>query len=321
MSKPKDFTGKAPIYQQWGEKDFAFDTMQMHWLARLLYKDLLTKAWYLSTRPDLPADDIELQNILGVTPEVWQEHKAAVRAMFTLDVTAGVLWQKRLRNDWRDLYIYRQEQKKRAEKGWAARKALQIKDEDAKALPRQSDGYASKGEQSRVEDINQVQNTHDDDVVPGASLGSATLQGESTANPTPPSAPSDKENQCVELSAFVFSKTGFQPPSSKSVRNLLDQYDLDLIKEGFLDAIWEKSKKDVLGTVKLFFQGGAPGIILVYQQKEFLEGLRYSAARKDITAEEFEVELETAPAGTDNGTICKLRKQHQQLLSSQAVKS
>lgn len=30
MSKPKDFTGKAPIYQCWDAKAFAFDTMHIH---------------------------------------------------------------------------------------------------------------------------------------------------------------------------------------------------------------------------------------------------------------------------------------------------
>jgi uncharacterized protein YdaU (DUF1376 family) len=323
MSKPKDFTGKAPIYQQWGEKDFAFDTMQMHWLGRLLYKDLLTKAWYLSTRPDLPADDIQLQNILGVTPEVWQEHKDAVRAMFTLDVAAGVLWQKRLRNDWRDLYIYRQEQKKRADKGWAARKALQIKDEDAKALPRQSDGYASKAEQSRVKDINQVQNTQDDDVAPDASLGVATLPGESTPTPAPPSAPADKESQCVELTAFVFSKTGFQPPSQKMVRDLLDRYSLAALKNGLMEAVWGKNKSDVLGTVKLFFQGGAPGIILRVEQKEFLENLKSELSPQyDLSpVREFEEFLESRPAGISESTIRDARRSYQQRLNAKVMKS
>src|ERR1700733_10484340 len=110
--KIKDYAGKAPVYQEWCEKEFAFDTMHMHWIAKLLYKDLLQKASHLSTRPDIPADDTALQSILGVPADVWETHRAAVRAMFTFDADKGVLWQKRLRADWKELSLYREHQAK-----------------------------------------------------------------------------------------------------------------------------------------------------------------------------------------------------------------
>jgi uncharacterized protein YdaU (DUF1376 family) len=123
---PKDYTGTAPIYHQWGDKEFMYDTRHMHWQARMMYRELLQAAWHLSTRPDLPDDESVLQNILGVPKEVWEQRRTAVLAMLTHDPATGVLWQKRLRRDWKAVTDYRQKQKDLANRRWS---------KDAKAMP------------------------------------------------------------------------------------------------------------------------------------------------------------------------------------------
>lgn len=338
MSKPKDFTGKAPVYQKWDEKAFQFDTMHMGWQSRLLYKDLLQKAFHISTRPDLPSDDTQLCNMLGIPSEVWDEHKIIIRTMFTLDAEKGILWQKRLRNDWQDLYIYRREQKKRADARWAPAKSLKLQPVDATALPTQSHGNASRAEQSKSEE-NSSKSHRTDDAVPSASLGpddnavspSANLGyvtppgGNSTATPKPPLAPADKKNLCDELTAFVFAKTGFQPPSPKSVRDLIDQYPISVIQSALLDAIWEKPKGELLAKVRLFFQGGAAGIILQAKQREFLENLKswvddpLRLVEDDYTFEDFV--KEDRPAGIEDYVILDAKKKITQFLKSRSMQS
>jgi uncharacterized protein YdaU (DUF1376 family) len=125
----RDYIGKAPAYQCWDEKAFSFDTLHLHWQAKLLYRALLQAAWHLSTRPDLPANDAQLQNILGVPAEVWTEHKTAVRAMFILDAATNVLWQKRLRADWVRFEGIRKTRSEIGRKGGLARASADAHDD------------------------------------------------------------------------------------------------------------------------------------------------------------------------------------------------
>jgi hypothetical protein len=289
----------------------------MHWLAKLLYRTLLQKAGQLSTRPDIPSDPAQLMNILGVPAPTWDIHAAAVLSRFQIDPETGLLFHPRLRRDHEKYCLYIAKQARNGKKGGRPRQAIQTTGNKPTANPPLTQNNQRKVNEMKEE----IEITHDDDaVVPSASLGyAATLQGESTANPTPPSAPADKKKLCDELCAFVFTKSGFQPPNTKSVMSLLDQYPLDLIKEGFLDAIWEKSKGDVLATVKLFFLSGAPGIILAHQQKEFLEGLKYLNTNPErYTAEEFEASLADAPAGMEEA-VWKTRNRRQQFVKSQTT--
>jgi uncharacterized protein YdaU (DUF1376 family) len=174
VNTPKDYTGKAPIYQQWCEKEFAFDTMHMHWIARLLFKDLLQKAWHLTTRPDLPADDTELQQILGVPPEVWAEHRAAVRAMFTIYVDKNILWHKRLRAEWATLEDKR---RKRSEAGIRSGESRKNKSGIDSAAPKTITQVSSDvrsimsavmetcGKTPTVADVEHLLETHTADVI------------------------------------------------------------------------------------------------------------------------------------------------------------
>jgi hypothetical protein len=76
--QPKNHTGRAPLHQKWVEKDFVVDTLHLHWLARMMDRALFESAWVVSSRPNLPDDDAQLQIIVGVISEVWDEHRAAV---------------------------------------------------------------------------------------------------------------------------------------------------------------------------------------------------------------------------------------------------
>jgi uncharacterized protein YdaU (DUF1376 family) len=132
---PINNSGKAPLHQKWVEKEFVFDTMHMHWQARLYYRALLQSAWHLSTRPDLPDDDAQLRSILGGVPEEqWNEHREVVRAMFTAETVNGikVLSQKRLRRDWQTIEEYRERQSALANRRWNKSNKKQA---HAKAMP------------------------------------------------------------------------------------------------------------------------------------------------------------------------------------------
>lgn len=121
----KNFNGKRPIYHLWDEPSFVMDTAYLPWMERLIYRALLQTAWYCSSRPDLPNDDIQLQRMLGIPESVWNEHKAGVRAMFQSDTVNDqpVLFQKRLRRDWATLEEIRRKKTDAAEVRWSKEKS------------------------------------------------------------------------------------------------------------------------------------------------------------------------------------------------------
>ena len=298
----QDFTGKAPDYQCWSEMDFVYAARRMHWMARLLYRAALQAAWYESSRPDLPADDAELAQILGVPLKTWDIHKAAVKAMFQIDPDTGNLFQKRLRGDWRKISLYRERQAEHGKKRWKSHQTTDTTEDIANPQGSLNQPLTSKGKQSKV----YIENHIDDDVIPAAALRDATLPGvggTATANPAP-SAP--KTDDCAELTAYVVTQTGFQPPTQKSARELLQRYDIQIVKNAFDSAVEGKSKKDILGTVKLFFQGGAPGFILANQQKHFLESLKEGSGEKGLelfSDDEWRELVQNPPAGVSLNAV------------------
>ena len=296
MSKPRDYVGKAPIYQKWDEKAFQFDTAHMHWQARLLFKDLLQKAMHLSTRPDLPDDDEQLINILRVPKEVWDQYKVSVRAMFKSDV--GILWQKRLRGEWQDLYMYRREQKKRADKRWAHSNGLKTQPVDATALPPQSHGNASRVEKSISEE-----NIDDSGPSPAADASGypERLSGET---PESPAAPSGKKTDVDALTSFIYEKTKCVPPDRKAVSVLLQQFSLVEIKRAFTGFVADKPSAKMVGAIRVFFQhSNAASIIDANLRGDWLDGLKYFTDNRidDQTADEFtEFKSQPIPSGIPN---------------------
>ena len=90
-----------PKYQAWREKDFSSDiaVMRMTPHQRLMYRSLCQRAFYCSTRPDLPTDDQELCDLADADDvEHWLTNKKAVMRKFILD--GDVWYSRRLRSDW-----------------------------------------------------------------------------------------------------------------------------------------------------------------------------------------------------------------------------
>jgi uncharacterized protein YdaU (DUF1376 family) len=102
-----------PKYQAWREKDFSSDiaVMRMTPHQRLMYRSLCQRAFYCSTRPDLPTDDQELCDLADADDvEHWLANKKAVMRKFILD---GEVWySKRLRSDWDDITGVREQASK-----------------------------------------------------------------------------------------------------------------------------------------------------------------------------------------------------------------
>lgn len=325
----KKYTGN-PIFQKWDELGFLRDTRHLHWQARNLYRALLQSAWYESTRPDIINDDAHLVAILGVPPNIWDRHKGAVRSMFQADPGTGNLFQKRLRADWEEIALYREKQAANGKKGGRPSQVADAKGYKPTANPPLTQPITSREEKSISNQT--LKESHEDDAVPSASLGpddkavspsanlgSVTPQVEPTAKPTL----SDKASQCAALIAFVAAKTGFQPPTQKSVRDLIDNYPLTTITDAFEEIINHKDKSQLCATVKLFFQVGAPGIILGRQQREFMDNLNWAMAEGPYkgnpiyNAEELESVLQEAPAGIAESVIHQARKRHKEYMKSQ----
>jgi hypothetical protein len=94
-----------PDYQPWNEDVFSGDLLvgAMTPIQRWMYRTLLQKAFFYSTRPDLPTDENILWLLSGCeTRQQWEENKEPVLNMFKLDERDGeeIYWQKRLRQDW-----------------------------------------------------------------------------------------------------------------------------------------------------------------------------------------------------------------------------
>lgn len=94
-----------PSYQPWNEEEFSGDLLvsSMSHIQRWMYRTLLQKAFFYTTRPDLPTDEEILWRLAGCeTRQQWEYNKGAVLGMFSSDERDGeeVLYQKRLRQDW-----------------------------------------------------------------------------------------------------------------------------------------------------------------------------------------------------------------------------
>ncbi len=308
----KNYAGKNPIYQKWDEAGFTLDTMHLSGQGRLIYRALLQMAWYVSTRPDLPNDELQLQRRLAITSEVWAAHRVEVLEMFGVDASTGVLFHPRLRRDWNELSLYRLKQASNGKKGGRPRQDTQITEDKPTAFPPLTHGLTRREENS-ISNENRT-----DDAVPSASLGVVTPpKVESKATPTAP-AP-DISARVTELIAFVTSKTGFVPPSSPAVASLLGRFPLPKIRKAFEGFIATKTEKQMLGAVRTFFQGeNAAGLILAADQahwKEDLEFISTKYSEYDLTTVDEFLEDYPAPTGITNADyLIREARQHQEPL-------
>jgi uncharacterized protein YdaU (DUF1376 family) len=268
---PKDYTGKAPIYQQWMEKEFAFDTMHLHWQARLLYKDLLQKAWHLSTRPDVPSDDNQLQNILGVPPEVWEQHRDAVRAMFTRDAETGLLAQKRLREDWKTITNYRQKQKELAERRWNTNADTEAQTQQSQGTCQGTSEGIAEPMPAKQSEAKRSKEREKEDSDPNPSL----------AQPSPSAPVNGKDSEQEDISrvqAACFELTG-KTPTPASVEKLLAKFPAKEIISEFKWYFKGLAMRDKDYAEKTYFaDGGAFGVVLSARQKDWEEDIGYWAA-------------------------------------------
>jgi uncharacterized protein YdaU (DUF1376 family) len=309
MSNAGDYQGKAPLFQKWDEMAFLRDTLHMRWLARLIYKDLLTKAWYGSERPDLPSDDAQLSAILGVPPETWAMHRDAVRAMFQVDPGTGHLFQNRLRRDWENVSLYRASQQKNIKKRWASRQSNETKEVDTTVLPPNYQGNTRRGDGNNSE--------RTDDVAPSAPLGLAqgSEPSASLGVATPPvgkGTPTPANHDLEDLIAHIAKTTSFVPPDPKAIRTLLSRFKRYAIEGALEHFLHGKPKAKLLGAIKVFFtEPNGSALIQTYLQNEWKQNLTYmSTSRHWVgkTVEEFLAE-EPIPAGLDQYAAAELINQ------------
>lgn len=286
-----NYTGKAPIYQKWDEKAFQFDTMHLHWMARSLYRALLQTAWHLSTRPDLPDNDEQLRQIAcGGDVDVWKKHGPAVRAMFTSDADRGVLWQKRLREDWRALTDYRQKQKEHAE---LQHKAKQSREEQSKeaataepvashqqatakpylppSLPSLA-GHSGNGSGSDAAEAEKMPAAPRDD---GRELpSSAKAASEDRSRPPSENGENQKRGQGKPTADVTYLQSvsfelGLQLPTPEAVETLLDKYPVVEIEDALREYVGGLA--DPSFAEKLFFADGSGAAVILARRRQQME--------------------------------------------------
>jgi uncharacterized protein YdaU (DUF1376 family) len=109
-----------PPYQFWQEPEFQKDQYVSRILTpmqRGMYRAMLQGAFYLSTRPYLPADDVKLMALADAgSMENWTANKAAIMVLFQPANWKGeeVWGHKRLIRDWIKLLAYSKKQSGRA---------------------------------------------------------------------------------------------------------------------------------------------------------------------------------------------------------------
>ena len=100
----------VPPYQFWNDRDFWNDlyvSRVMTHQQRAFYRSMLQGAFYCSTRPNLPKDDLSLCALADAPSlEVWEENKPAIMVKFQetkmkLNAEWVEVWgHKRLKRDW-----------------------------------------------------------------------------------------------------------------------------------------------------------------------------------------------------------------------------
>jgi len=111
-----------PPYQFWQEPEFQKDQYVSRILTpmqRGMYRAMLQGAFYLSTRPYLPSDDVKLMALADAgSMENWTANKAAIMVLFQPAKWKGeeVWGHKRLIRDWIKLLAYSKKQSTRRKK-------------------------------------------------------------------------------------------------------------------------------------------------------------------------------------------------------------
>lgn len=113
-----------PLFQPWNEDDFSGDLLvsAMTPVQKWMYRTLLQRAFFHSTRPDLPNDPELLWRLAGCeSRKQWDENSAPVLEMFKLEQLGlpgeSLLYQKRLRRDFDRLMDSREAYSDRGKKG------------------------------------------------------------------------------------------------------------------------------------------------------------------------------------------------------------
>lgn len=116
---------KKPQYQPWNEEEFSGDVFvqSMTAVQRWMYRTLLQKSFFYSTRPYLPNDDAMLWRLAGCeNRKQWDENKSEVMERFSETEIEGVTLfeNKRVTADWQRLQDKREKMSELGSRGAAA---------------------------------------------------------------------------------------------------------------------------------------------------------------------------------------------------------
>ncbi len=278
-----NYTGKRPIYQLWDEAGFTMDTLFLDWQSQMMYRTLLQKAWYVSTRPDLPADDDSLARLLGCPIEVWCRYSDTIRPLFTVETVNGnsVLRQKRLFADWSLIETARTKKSDAANKRW---------EKESAAVQDKSEAKQREDEEKRSKEecIADAVHLHTDASSP-APLPSVGLAGESAPDAAPTSgrlaAPTSgiplphafkasqakQPNPDVQKIQAASFELGWKLPAVRDIEAVLAVAALDNILDAMKEyngTLGENTADSQFAERRFFVEGGGLSIMTAIENRK-----------------------------------------------------
>lgn len=290
-----------PSYQPWNEDHFSGDLLvsSMTPVQRWMYRTLLQKAFFHSTRPDLPYDHELLWRLAGCESRAqWDTNCGAVLGMFKVEDlgTHKLLSHKRLRKDWDNLQDKREVYSDRAKKGAAAKWGTETKSEipaselpqkhlnPLKLLPslcRTLLGVRAEREEYYKKDLKELTTTYGGNpVIEAFETWAKSYSGDTrypvkefirvadqyldgslrvTINP---------KLEAVSIALYNRGQQAFTGKFQHTLNMLLSEYTAEEVEKAYSEFIDGKDDYGMRRAVKDFCEGGAKTIILASRKRK-----------------------------------------------------
>lgn len=289
-------------------------------IQRWMYRTLLQKAFFYSTRPDLPTDENILWLLSGCeNREQWEANKEPVLNMFSIDEREGeeVYWQKRLRQDWSRIAAKRESLSDRGKLGASTRWSSQSEPArvQQKGLPylklipescRKILGVRPEKEEWYKKDLKELAETYG-----GTEVVTAFEEWAKSLTSTPkypirdfikvadgylqnkviPENP-ELESLCVTL--YAIGGQTFTGKYRQMLNALTIEFSIPEITKAYETFITGKDEYDMKFAVRDFCEGAAKTIILSARKKAETQQHQEQELEKLTEAARQETELELA---------------------------
>lgn len=318
--------GDKPLYMPWNEDDFSGDLLvsAMTPVQRWMYRTLLQRAFFHSTRPDLPSDPEMLWRLAGCeSRKQWDDNSEPVLSMFKVEQLGlpgeALLYQNRLRKDWDRLMDSREAYSDRGKKGAHTRWGTEVKEEasvDTSNLPqrhlnplkllpalcRTLIGVRAEREDYYKKDLKELTAAYGGNpVIQSFERWAKTYNGDSRypikefirvadqyLNNRIREDNPELENLCLAL--YQIGNQVFAGKHRAALSILIDEFGSSELIRAYKEFISGKDDFDMKHSAKNFCEGGARTIVLATRQR--LDSIAKQTQYIDKRAAEMEQEVE-----------------------------